>query len=187
MGLDTTLARLPNPASLIAIMQTLQLISAQRALSGARRCQQRRSSLSVRAVAAPVEEVLEKNSQGFKGDVPAGLNKYSGHITQPKSQGASQAMLYATGLTEADMSKPQVRAGGGESPAGPSQTGCGLATHATAVRRPPPLRHRALEIRMPERRPIRDASPPKTSTAAAASCSARGWQADGLACPADVE
>ncbi len=36
------------------------------------------------------------------------LNKYSSHITQPKSQGASQAMLYGTGLTEADMSKPQV-------------------------------------------------------------------------------
>lgn len=27
----------------------------------------------------------------------SGLNKYSSHITQPKSQGASQAMLYATG------------------------------------------------------------------------------------------
>ena len=36
------------------------------------------------------------------------LNKYSSHITQPKSQGASQAMLYGTGLTEADMQKPQV-------------------------------------------------------------------------------
>ena len=36
------------------------------------------------------------------------LNKYSAQITQPKSQGASQAMLYATGLTEADMAKPQV-------------------------------------------------------------------------------
>ena len=36
------------------------------------------------------------------------LNKYSSRITQPKSQGASQAMLYATGLTEADMSKAQV-------------------------------------------------------------------------------
>jgi len=36
------------------------------------------------------------------------LNKYSSHITQPKSQGASQAMLYATGMTEQDMSKPQV-------------------------------------------------------------------------------
>jgi len=38
------------------------------------------------------------------------LNKWSRKITQPKSQGASQAMLYATGLTEADMNKPQVRA-----------------------------------------------------------------------------
>ena len=36
------------------------------------------------------------------------LNKYSSHITQPKSQGASQAMLYGTGLTEDDMHKPQV-------------------------------------------------------------------------------
>ncbi|GAB1198416.1 hypothetical protein APSETT444_007735 [Aspergillus pseudonomiae] len=36
------------------------------------------------------------------------LNKVSSHITQPKSQGASQAMLYATGLSEQDMSKAQV-------------------------------------------------------------------------------
>jgi dihydroxy-acid dehydratase len=36
------------------------------------------------------------------------LNKFSAHITQRKSQGASQAMLYATGLTEADMSKAEV-------------------------------------------------------------------------------
>ncbi|ORE17820.1 dihydroxy-acid dehydratase [Rhizopus microsporus] len=36
------------------------------------------------------------------------LNKYSSVITQPKSQGASQAMLYATGLTEEDMNKAQV-------------------------------------------------------------------------------
>jgi dihydroxy-acid dehydratase len=36
------------------------------------------------------------------------LNKYSSRITQPKSQGASQAMLYGTGMTEADMDKPQV-------------------------------------------------------------------------------
>ena len=36
------------------------------------------------------------------------LNKYSARITQPKSQGGSQAMLYATGMTEADMNKPQV-------------------------------------------------------------------------------
>ena len=37
-----------------------------------------------------------------------GLNKYSARITQPKSQGASQAMLYATGLKEEDMNKAQV-------------------------------------------------------------------------------
>ncbi len=36
------------------------------------------------------------------------LNKYSSRITQPKSQGASQAMLYATGMNEEDMGKPQV-------------------------------------------------------------------------------
>jgi len=36
------------------------------------------------------------------------LNKYSSRITQPKSQGASQAMLHATGLTHADLDKPQV-------------------------------------------------------------------------------
>jgi len=36
------------------------------------------------------------------------LNKTSAHITQPRSQGASQAMLYATGMTEADMNKAQV-------------------------------------------------------------------------------
>src|SRR5438309_1601451 len=36
------------------------------------------------------------------------LNKFSSRVTQPKSQGASQAMLYGTGLTEADMAKPQV-------------------------------------------------------------------------------
>jgi len=36
------------------------------------------------------------------------INKYSSRITQPKSQGASQAMLYATGLTPEDMHKAQV-------------------------------------------------------------------------------
>ena len=36
------------------------------------------------------------------------LNKYSSKITQPKSQGASQAMLYGTGMTSDDMNKPQV-------------------------------------------------------------------------------
>jgi dihydroxy-acid dehydratase len=36
------------------------------------------------------------------------LNRYSSRITQPKSQGASQAMLHGTGLTADDMNKAQV-------------------------------------------------------------------------------
>jgi dihydroxy-acid dehydratase len=40
--------------------------------------------------------------------VPAPLNKYSRQITEPATQGASQAMLYATGLSEEDLHKPQV-------------------------------------------------------------------------------
>jgi len=36
------------------------------------------------------------------------LNKYSQRITQPRSQGASQAMLYGVGLTDEDMGKGQV-------------------------------------------------------------------------------
>jgi dihydroxy-acid dehydratase len=36
------------------------------------------------------------------------LNKHSSRITQPRSQGASQAMLYGTGLTPTDLQKPQV-------------------------------------------------------------------------------
>lgn len=36
------------------------------------------------------------------------LNKVSSRITQPRSQGASQAMLYATGMTRADMDKAQL-------------------------------------------------------------------------------
>ena len=41
----------------------------------------------------------------------AALNKFSSRITQPRSQGASQAMLYGTGMTEEDMNKPQIGIG----------------------------------------------------------------------------
>ncbi|MAR12819.1 MAG: dihydroxy-acid dehydratase [Blastopirellula sp.] len=40
-----------------------------------------------------------------------GLNRYSSRITQPKSQGASQAMLYGTGMSNEDMNKAQVGIG----------------------------------------------------------------------------
>ncbi|MGN6367827.1 MAG: dihydroxy-acid dehydratase [Phycisphaerae bacterium] len=39
------------------------------------------------------------------------LNKYSSRITQPASQGASQAMLIATGLSLKDLNKPQIGIG----------------------------------------------------------------------------
>jgi len=41
----------------------------------------------------------------------APLNRYSRRVTQPKSQGASQAMLYGTGMTPEDMDKPQIGIG----------------------------------------------------------------------------
>jgi dihydroxy-acid dehydratase len=46
--------------------------------------------------------------QGMEGQAKMALNKFSSRVTQPKSQGASQAMLYGTGMTEADMNKAQV-------------------------------------------------------------------------------
>ncbi|KAL9106862.1 MAG: hypothetical protein Q9227_008195 [Pyrenula ochraceoflavens] len=51
---------------------------------------------------------LDGLNHGSSSDAPPGLNKVSRHVTQPKSQGASQAMLYATGLSETDMDKAQV-------------------------------------------------------------------------------
>ncbi|CAL9072464.1 dihydroxy-acid dehydratase, chloroplastic-like [Musa acuminata AAA Group] len=40
--------------------------------------------------------------------VPEKLNRYSSRITEPKSQGGSQAILYGVGLSDDDMRKPQV-------------------------------------------------------------------------------
>jgi len=40
--------------------------------------------------------------------VPKKLNRYSARITEPRAQGASQAMLYGTGLKPADMAKPEI-------------------------------------------------------------------------------
>jgi hypothetical protein len=44
------------------------------------------------------------------------LNRFSSRITQPASQGASQAQLYGVGLTEEDMNKAQVGASAQEFP-----------------------------------------------------------------------
>jgi dihydroxy-acid dehydratase len=47
----------------------------------------------------------------LKSFMSSQLNKYSSRITQPKVQGASQAMLYGTGMTSEDMNKPQIGIG----------------------------------------------------------------------------
>ena len=47
---------------------------------------------------------MSSTNNGHAGD----LNTYSSRITQPPSQGASQAMLFATGLTPDDLEKAQV-------------------------------------------------------------------------------
>ena len=54
--------------------------------------------------------LLTASRRHISGTKPSSqeLNKVSKHVTQPKSQGASQAMLYATGLVEEDMNKAQV-------------------------------------------------------------------------------
>ena len=72
----------------------------------------------VRASATRSESVADLNifrvrtfavTAGHKEKAKQGqLNSVSQHVTQPKSQGASQAMLYATGLEPSDMSKAQV-------------------------------------------------------------------------------
>ncbi|GAO50865.1 dihydroxy-acid and 6-phosphogluconate dehydratase [Saitoella complicata NRRL Y-17804] len=56
---------------------------------------------------------VAKSAAGIARNAPQSrnmstLNKFSAKITQPKSQGASQAMLLATGITEKDLSKAQV-------------------------------------------------------------------------------
>lgn len=59
------------------------------------------NALHVRANAVAPPPITE--------DTPAPpLNKYSSRVTQPKSQGGSQAIFYGVGLNDADLHKPQV-------------------------------------------------------------------------------
>ncbi|KAH6652336.1 dihydroxy-acid/6-phosphogluconate dehydratase [Truncatella angustata] len=58
--------------------------------------------------ASSTQYVRLSTSRSLRAADDSDLNKVSKFITQPKSQGASQAMLYATGLDDADMKKAQV-------------------------------------------------------------------------------
>ncbi|KAI9591369.1 dihydroxy-acid dehydratase [Syncephalis fuscata] len=60
------------------------------------------------ATSWPRQSVRHQSNGSASNSGKAILNRYSARITQPKSQGASQAMLYATGLKENDMAKAQV-------------------------------------------------------------------------------
>ena len=52
--------------------------------------------------------ISESNYRIFANNDNEPLNKYSRTITEPPKQGASQAMLYATGLTPDTIKLPQV-------------------------------------------------------------------------------
>ncbi|EKD17554.1 uncharacterized protein L3040_006673 [Drepanopeziza brunnea f. sp. 'multigermtubi'] len=55
-----------------------------------------------------IRSISTSSSRRSSHDDEPKLNKVSATITQPKSQGASQAMLYATGLTDERRNKAQV-------------------------------------------------------------------------------
>ncbi|GAM87187.1 hypothetical protein ANO11243_052080 [Dothideomycetidae sp. 11243] len=63
------------------------------------------ADITIRARSTVDDELLGAAAKEVPKDA---LNKTSRFITQPKSQGASQAMLYATGFSEDDMNKAQV-------------------------------------------------------------------------------
>ena len=68
---------------------------------------------TTKARAAPSDAAAEKEETEKRTRLPRlkageGLNQFSSRLTQPLSNGAAQAMLYATGLEPEDMSKPQV-------------------------------------------------------------------------------
>ena len=61
----------------------------------------------------PIPSGIDSRSYGRLSERPTasvrtGLNKFSRRVTQPKQQGASQAMLYGAKLEEDDMNRPQV-------------------------------------------------------------------------------
>ena len=77
-------------------MVQIRAMAMRPAASSAKASSSKPSERDVKSAAAATETAAPRHS--VKPGCPPGLNKYSSKITQPKSQGASQAMLYATGL-----------------------------------------------------------------------------------------
>ncbi|GAB4839772.1 hypothetical protein Ancab_020482 [Ancistrocladus abbreviatus] len=57
---------------------------------------------------ATTQEQLPITTESLHSASQNKLNKYSSRVTEPKSQGGSQAILYGVGLSDDDMHKPQV-------------------------------------------------------------------------------
>ncbi|KAH8783482.1 dihydroxy-acid/6-phosphogluconate dehydratase [Hyaloscypha sp. PMI_1271] len=67
-----------------------------------------RGALTARTAGKYIRGISSSSSRLSSHHDEPKLNKVSAAITQPKSQGASQAMLYATGMTEDSLNKAQV-------------------------------------------------------------------------------
>ncbi|KAF8860435.1 dihydroxy-acid dehydratase [Acephala macrosclerotiorum] len=65
------------------------------------------ANMTSRTASKYIRGMSSSAARAAQNDEPR-LNKVSAAITQPKSQGASQAMLYATGMTEEGLNKAQV-------------------------------------------------------------------------------
>ncbi|KAI3523640.1 hypothetical protein L1887_01916 [Cichorium endivia] len=69
-------------------------------------------TLSLRAAAdasSSTTETVPPPPQSVTSPVPSSkINKFSSRITEPKSQGGSQAVLYGVGLSDDDLKKPQI-------------------------------------------------------------------------------
>lgn len=81
-------------------------ISQHAAFREARIAKHGRKGLYVHAAVESAPERVQGEKESELNSVE--LNKFSKNITQPKKQGGSQAMLYATGLKDEDMQKAQV-------------------------------------------------------------------------------
>ncbi|XP_024541223.1 dihydroxy-acid dehydratase, chloroplastic [Selaginella moellendorffii] len=66
------------------------------------------SSIARASVSSSPTEIAAPSRQQGAGEHAIVLNRYSSRVTQPKSQGASQAVLYGVGLRDEDMAKAQV-------------------------------------------------------------------------------
>ncbi|XP_038704650.1 dihydroxy-acid dehydratase, chloroplastic-like [Tripterygium wilfordii] len=66
------------------------------------------NSLQIIAQSPPSVTAVPSSATAGTSSIDLKLNKYSSRVTEPKSQGGSQAVLHGVGLSEEDMSKPQI-------------------------------------------------------------------------------